>query len=106
MYITRTTSFPATCKRVQKLLKDGVGTTDVVVLNAMGAAITRCCDVALAVCHAFEGLVTNSVETSTTHVVDDFEPLTEVTFFYFPTCQLSHFTMRYSFIIISHSHLV
>lgn len=78
MYITRTTSFPATCKHVQKILKEGVGTSDIVILNAMGAAITRCCDVALAVCHAFEGLVTNSVETSTVDVVDDFEPLTEV----------------------------
>lgn len=51
-------------------------------MRAMGAAITRCCDVALATQNDVGNSVTMSVETGTISVVDDFEPLSEVSRIY------------------------
>lgn len=56
-------------------------------MRAMGAAITRCCDVALATQNDFGNSVTMSVETGTISVVDDFEPLSEVSRIFFETIE-------------------
>lgn len=97
VYITRASSFPASCKRVQKLIESDSTGSQAIVLHGMGAAITRCCDVALTVCQPYDGRVTMSIETTSINVIDDFEPLTEVclsfpvlsnafsNYYYFPT---------------------
>lgn len=75
VYITRDSVFGAVCKKIRNIINR---TEDPVILYAMGAAITRCCDIALAVQDDYMGRISTSVSTDTVPVVDDFEPLSEV----------------------------
>lgn len=47
-------------------------------LFALGAAIPRCCDLALAVSQHCAGRIVLAVTTDTVDVIDDFVPLEEV----------------------------
>lgn len=67
----------AVCARIRNVIAN---TKDPVILHAMGAAITRCCNIALAVQDDYMGRINISVNTDTVPVVDDFEPLSEVCF--------------------------
>jgi hypothetical protein len=72
VYVTRSTRFGALMSRVQSLLRRGSEAH----LHGMGAALTRCADVAMAVQRAAgAGAVTISVTTGTIYVIDDFTPL-------------------------------
>lgn len=75
LYIMRESNFIVSCKRVRKLLDSDKGA---VTLHGMGAAMTRCCDIALSVQRDYGNRVSLSVDTGTISVVDDFEPLVEV----------------------------
>lgn len=59
------------------------GGNEPVVLHAMGAAISLCCTVALAVQRKCAHKVTLAVRTTTVDVYDDYEPVVEVRFFLF-----------------------
>jgi hypothetical protein len=73
IYVTRATRFGALVARSLALLRRGLPAK----LHALGAALQRCVDVALAVQDAAGGpdAVVLATTTETVDVVDDFEPL-------------------------------
>jgi hypothetical protein len=73
VYVTRATRFGALVARVFAVLRKGTPAH----LHALGAALQRCADVALAVQDAAGGpeMVVVVATTATVVVVDDFEPL-------------------------------
>lgn len=75
VYIARSTNFPASRKRVYKLIE---ASDEPVHLHALGAAMSRCCDLALAIEQDFGKRVVLSVQTGTAPVVDEYQPLKEV----------------------------
>lgn len=77
IFVSRSTRFEALVARSISLL-DGSGNP--VVLHAMGAAITLCCSVALAVQRQCAGQVILVLRTTTVAVYDDYEPVVEVRF--------------------------
>jgi hypothetical protein len=73
VYVTRATRFGALVARVFAVLRKGTPAH----LHALGAALQRCADVALAVQDSAGGpeMVVLAATTATVVVVDDFEPL-------------------------------
>jgi len=75
IFVTRAGRFGALKSRAVSLLDRG---SEPVILHAMGAAITRCCDLALVIQSSCGGHVNFEIKTATVVVYDDFEPLVEV----------------------------
>lgn len=75
IYVTRKARFASLKARVIGLLDKG---PEPVVLHALGAAITRCCDLGLAIESLCAGGVLLAIETGTVVVYDDYESLVEV----------------------------
>lgn len=48
-----------------------------IILHGLGAAIQRCCNLALQVKNNFHGVCDLEVNTSTTDLIDDLEPMTD-----------------------------
>lgn len=76
VYVTRSARFAALRTRCIARLDSH----RCVVIHAMGAAISRACDLALAVEAHTRNCVTVDVQTATVVVYDDYEPLVPVRF--------------------------
>lgn len=93
IFVTRSAKFKAMRSRALALLDKN---SQPVKLHAMGAAITRCCDLALAVQAYADGQVDLDIQTATVEVYDEFEPLVEVR-----CLQLFVYVLLF---LISHTH--
>lgn len=75
IFVSRSTRFGALKARALALLD---ASKHPVLLHAMGAAITLCCNLALVIQEETGGHVALTVHTNTVEVYDDYEPLVEV----------------------------
>ena len=75
VYVTRTARYSALRARIMTLLD---ASPQPVVLHSMGAALIRCCDLALEIERCCKGGVKLAVETDTVCVIDDHLPLVPV----------------------------
>ena len=74
VYVTNKTNFKAQLKRCEKLLSDGASE---LIVHGLGAAVPRACNLALQLREIHYGGVELDAKTSTTSIVDDFEPLSD-----------------------------
>ncbi|XP_076662993.1 ribonuclease P protein subunit p20 [Andrena cerasifolii] len=74
VYVTNKTNFKAQLKRCEKLLGDGASE---LIIHGLGAAVPRACNLALQLREIHYGGVELDAKTSTTSIVDDFEPLSD-----------------------------
>lgn len=75
IHVTRKANFQGLKSKIITLIREA---PDVVQLHALGAAITRCCDIALAVKEQCHDHIEIHIQTATVTVTDDFEPNVEV----------------------------
>ncbi|XP_075978288.1 ribonuclease P protein subunit p20-like isoform X1 [Anticarsia gemmatalis] len=74
IFITKKTNFKAQLDKCCDLLTRG---EKEIILHGLGAAIQRCCNLALQLEILFSGTCQIEVNTGTVDLVDDLEPLTE-----------------------------
>ncbi|XP_026327474.1 ribonuclease P protein subunit p20-like isoform X1 [Hyposmocoma kahamanoa] len=74
IFITKKTSFKAQLDKCCDLLTKG---EKEIILHGLGAAIQRCCNLALQLETLFAGTCQIEVNTGTVDVIDDLEPLTD-----------------------------
>ncbi|KAI5633659.1 rpp20 subunit of nuclear RNase MRP and P domain-containing protein [Phthorimaea operculella] len=74
IFITKKTNFKAQLDKCCDLLTKG---EKEIILHGLGAAIQRCCNLALQLETLFSGTVQIEANTGTVDVVDDLEPLTD-----------------------------
>ncbi|XP_063624199.1 ribonuclease P protein subunit p20-like isoform X1 [Cydia splendana] len=74
VFITKKTNFKAQLDKCYDLLTKG---EKEIILHGLGAAIQRCCNLALQLEILFSGTCQIEVNTGTVDVVDDLEPLTD-----------------------------
>ncbi|CAF4932466.1 unnamed protein product [Pieris macdunnoughi] len=74
IFITKKTNFKAQLDKCCDLLTKGEKD---IILHGLGAAIQRCCNLALQVEALFAGTCQIEVNTGTVDLVDDLEPLTD-----------------------------
>lgn len=74
VFITKKTNFKAQLDKCCDLLTRG---EKEIILHGLGAAIQRCCNLALQLEILFSGTCQIEVNTGTVDVIDDLEPLTE-----------------------------
>ncbi|XP_047504111.1 ribonuclease P protein subunit p20-like isoform X1 [Pieris napi] len=74
IFITKKTNFKAQLDKCCDLLTKGEKD---IILHGLGAAIQRCCNLALQVEALFSGTCQIEVNTGTVDLVDDLEPLTD-----------------------------
>ncbi|GBP97200.1 Ribonuclease P protein subunit p20 [Eumeta japonica] len=74
IFITKKTNFKAQLDKCCDLLTKG---ENEIILHGLGAAIQRCCNLALQLQTLFAGTCQIEVNTGTVDVVDDLEPLTD-----------------------------
>lgn len=74
VFITKKTNFKAQLDKCCDLLTKG---EKEIILHGLGAAIQRCCNLALQLEILFSGTCQIEVNTGTVDVVDDLEPLTD-----------------------------
>ncbi|XP_049873188.1 ribonuclease P protein subunit p20-like isoform X1 [Pectinophora gossypiella] len=74
IFITKKTTFKAQLDKCCDLLTKG---EKEIILHGLGAAIQRCCNLALHLQVLFAGTCQIEVNTGTVDVVDDLEPLTD-----------------------------
>ncbi|XP_015513317.1 ribonuclease P protein subunit p20 isoform X1 [Neodiprion pinetum] len=73
-YITNKTNFKAQLNKCEKLLDSG---EQEIVIHALGAAVSRACNLALQLKENHHGTVDLDINTSTVDITDDFEPITD-----------------------------
>ncbi|XP_041979667.1 ribonuclease P protein subunit p20-like isoform X1 [Aricia agestis] len=74
IFITKKTNFKAQLDKCCDILSKG---EKEIVLHGLGAAIQRCCNLALQLEILFSGACKIEVNTGTVDIVDDLEPLTD-----------------------------
>ncbi|CAK1551223.1 unnamed protein product [Leptosia nina] len=74
IFVTKKTNFKAQLDKCCDLLTKGEKD---IILHGLGAAIQRCCNLALQIEAAFCGTCQIEVNTGTVDLVDDLEPLTD-----------------------------
>ncbi|CAH2096025.1 unnamed protein product [Euphydryas editha] len=74
IYVTKKTNFKAQLDKCCDLLTKG---ENEIILHGLGAAIQRCCNLALQLEILFSGTCQIEVNTGTVDVIDDLEPLTD-----------------------------
>ncbi|CAB3261642.1 unnamed protein product [Arctia plantaginis] len=74
IFITKKTNFKAQLDKCCELLTRG---EKEIILHGLGAAIQRCCNLALQLEILFSGTCQIEVNTGTVDLIDDLEPLTE-----------------------------
>ncbi|KAL4716673.1 hypothetical protein ACJJTC_004792 [Scirpophaga incertulas] len=74
IFITKKTNFKAQLEKCCDLLTKG---EKEIILHGLGAAIQRCCNLALQIETLFSGTCQTEVNTGTVDLVDDLEPLTD-----------------------------
>ncbi|XP_076164246.1 ribonuclease P protein subunit p20-like isoform X1 [Ptiloglossa arizonensis] len=72
IFVTNKTNFKAQLKKCEKLLSGGISE---VIIHGLGAAVYRACNLALQLKEIHYGGVELDIKTSTTSIIDDFEPL-------------------------------
>ncbi|XP_043249593.1 ribonuclease P protein subunit p20 [Colletes gigas] len=72
IFVTNKTNFKAQIKKCEKLLSSG---TSEVIIHGLGAAVHRACNLALQLKEIHYNGVELDIKTSTTTIIDDFEPL-------------------------------
>ncbi|XP_072949409.1 ribonuclease P protein subunit p20-like isoform X1 [Epargyreus clarus] len=74
IFITKKTNFKAQLDKCCDLLTKG---EKEIILHGLGAAIQRCCNLALQLEILFSGTCQIEINTSTVELIDDLEPLTD-----------------------------
>ncbi|KZC08716.1 PREDICTED: ribonuclease P protein subunit p20 [Dufourea novaeangliae] len=72
VFITNKTNFKAQLKICEKLFNNGAGE---VIIHGLGAAVHRACSLALQLKEIHYSGIDFDIKTSTTPIIDDFEPL-------------------------------
>ncbi|XP_053994614.1 ribonuclease P protein subunit p20 [Hylaeus volcanicus] len=72
IFVTNKTNFKAQLKKCEKLLSSG---NSEVIIHGLGAAVYRACNLALQLKEIHYGGMELDIKTSTTSIIDDFEPL-------------------------------
>ncbi|XP_023941456.2 ribonuclease P protein subunit p20 isoform X1 [Bicyclus anynana] len=74
IFVTKKTNFKAQLEKCCDLLSKG---EKEIILHGLGAAIQRCCNLALQLELLFSGTCQIEVNTGTVDIIDDLEPLTD-----------------------------
>lgn len=74
IYVTNKTNFKAHLNNCERLFNAGISE---IVIHGLGAAINRACNLALQLKEIHHNTLDLDIKTSTTELIDDFEPLND-----------------------------